>query len=396
MQVNLSHQHNYRFPWQTGNHFELLIDGPVFFSAMLDDIHNARDYILLEMYLVEPGHISQRFFKALSDAARRNVAVYLLLDDFGSRTLTDMDNNQLINNKVKLCFYNPLQLHHHKLLLFRDHRKLLVIDGHTAFVGGAGFVDDFDSIKHPQTNWRENMVRIQGPNVLQWQSLFTDNWARWSEEKIELKTDISAVGQQKGRVAMTAGPRFLEIKRSFLNQVRRAEKRVWMSTAYFVPSQKLRRALRRTALRGIDVRLLIPGTITDHPMVRYLTQRYYSRMLKDGIRIFEYQPRFMHAKIVLCDSWTTLGSCNIDRWNLRWNLDANQEIEDADFAKSIIDMFETDFSNSREITLDQWHKRSLFRKINIWFWGALIRMVDIISIRLKIIRHWKRFRNKGQ
>ncbi len=396
MQVNLSHQHNYRFPWQTGNHFKLLIDGPVFFSAMLDSIYQANDYILLEMYLVQPGHISQRFFTALADAAKRNVSVYLLLDDFGSRTLTDDDKNQLKNSKVKLCFYNPLQIHKHKLLLFRDHRKLLVIDGHTAFVGGAGFVDEFDSIKQPQTNWRENMVKIQGPNVLQWQSLFVNNWSHWSEEKIQLKTQSIPVGQQKGRVAMTEGPRFLEIKRSFLNHVRRAEKRVWMSTAYFAPSQKLRRALRRAALHGIDVRLLIPGPVTDHPMVRYLTQRYYSRMLKDGIHIFEYQPRFMHAKIMLCDSWTTLGSCNIDRWNLRWNLDANQEIEDDIFAKSVINMFETDFSNSVEVTLDQWHKRSFIRKIKIWFWGNIIRLVDTTSIRLKIIRHWKRFRNKGQ
>jgi len=396
MQFNLSHQHNYRFPWQTGNHFELLIDGPEFFSAMLDAISKANDYILLEMYLVQPGHITQRFFKALGDAVKRDVSVYLLLDDFGSRALTDNDKKLLINSDIKLCFYNPLQLHNHKLLLFRDHRKLLVIDGHTAFVGGAGFVDDFDSTEQPKTNWRENMVKIQGPNVLQWQSLFADNWGRWSKEKIKLKAENISIGPQKGRVAMTQGPRFLEIKRSFLNHVRNAEKQVWMSTAYFAPSQKLRRALRRTALRGIDVRLLIPGPITDHPMVRYLTQRYYSRMLKDGIRIFEYQPRFMHAKMVLCDSWTTLGSCNIDRWNLRWNLDANQEIEDEVFANSVINMFEVDFSNSIEITLDQWHKRSFFRKIKIWFWGSIIRLVDIISIRLKIVRHWKRFRHKGQ
>ncbi|MDH5483955.1 MAG: phospholipase D-like domain-containing protein [Gammaproteobacteria bacterium] len=363
---------------------------------MLNDIQQARHYILLEMYLVSPGEVCQRFFNALLDAANRDIKVYVLLDAFGSRSLDQESKNKLSHENIHLVFYNPFQPYKHKLRLFRDHRKLLVIDGNSAYVGGAGFIDQFDSRHEPRLNWRENMVKIKGENVLQWQALFKDNWQRWSDIPVTLIETECDLYSQKGRVSMTSGPDFLEIKRSFINHVNNAQHRLWMSTAYFAPSRKLRRALRRAALRGIDVRLLIPGPITDHPMARYIAQHYYSRMLLDGIRIFEYQPRFMHAKLVLCDNWTSIGSCNIDRWNLRWNLDANQEIDDTAFTDSVIAMFENDFGQSTEITLEKWRRRSLLNKIKIIFWAYMIRFADTLLTRFKIIRHWKDIRKQDK
>jgi phosphatidylserine/phosphatidylglycerophosphate/cardiolipin synthase-like enzyme len=387
-------QRNYRFPWQTGNKFELLVDGPAFFSAMLNSIQQARHYILLEMYLIQPGCVSQRFFQALIQARQNNVDVYLLLDAYGSRSLKDKHKKLLSDNDIKFCFYNPIHIHNRHLMLFRDHRKLLLIDGHTAYVGGAGLMDEFDSIQQPQHNWRENMVKIQGQNVLQWQSLFVSNWYRWSTEKIDIKSPEFPSWHQQGRIAITQGPNFLQIKRSFLNQVNNAKQRIWICTAYFVPSRKIRRALRRAAETGIDIRILIPGEITDHPMTRYMAQHYYSHLLRKGLRIYEYQQRFLHAKIVLCDNWVSLGSCNIDKWNLRWNLDANQEIIDDAFTASVIDMFQNDFNNSIEIDLLHWKKRSLLQKFKIWFWNLTIRIADTALLRLKLIRHWKKIRNR--
>ena len=392
MPQSLSPEKKYRFPWQHGNRFQLLVDGPTFFSAMLADIQAAQHYILLEMYLVNPGSVSQRFFQAFCQAAERGVQVYLLLDDYGARGITSYTRQQLINCGVHLCFYNPVQLNRHGLLVFRDHRKLMVVDGKTAYVGGTGLVDEFDSLNYPEKNWRENMVKIEGCNVIQWQSLFLDNWSKWSEVSIDLITPELGDFQQQGRVTITQGPRFLEIKRSFINHVRHAKHKVWLCTAYFVPSRKLRSALRRAALRGIDVRILIPGDITDHPMARYIAQKYYARLLRDGVKIFEYQPRFMHAKIVLCDNWVSTGSCNIDSWNLRWNLDANQEIVDQEFAAEVIGMFEDDFTNSHEVTLDEWKKRPLYRRIAIWFWSSYARFGMLLLTRLRILRNWKQLR----
>ncbi len=393
MALSLHHNKKYRFPWSSGNQFNLLVDGPAFFSAMLNDIQQAEHYILFEMYLVMPGKVSQKFFDALCAAAQRKIRVYVLFDDFGTRTITDYQRQQLINAGINLTFYNPLKVSKKTLMLFRDHRKLMVVDGKVAYVGGAGLLDEFD-LPNPANNWHETMVRIQGQNVLQWQDLFNDNWQQWSSETIELMTQHTPVGTQTGRVTMTQGPRFMEIKRSFIQHVRNAQQRVWMCTAYFAPSRKLRRELRRASLRGIDVRILIPGPITDNPMSRYLAQHYYTKLLRNGIRIFEYQPRFLHTKIVLCDNWVSTGSCNIDRWNLRWNLDANQEIIDDTFSAEIADMFNSDFNNSLEIQFNDWKKRSIISKIKTGFWVHTIRFADMLLTRFKIIRYWKQLNKR--
>jgi phosphatidylserine/phosphatidylglycerophosphate/cardiolipin synthase-like enzyme len=120
---------------------------------------------------------------------------------------------------------------------------------------------------------------------------------------------------------------------------------------------------------------LLPGPITDHPGVRYVSHRLYGRLMKNGVRIFEYQPRFFHAKTVLCDDWVTIGSSNFDRWNLRWNLEANQEIKDEALAKQVREMFEADFSNSVEFSYEQWYRRSWFKRLLQWFW----KQVEILS-----------------
>jgi cardiolipin synthase len=132
---------------------------------------------------------------------------------------------------------------------------------------------------------------------------------------------------------------------------------VWIATAYFVPPRKLRRALKHAAHRGIDVRLLVPGSRTDHPSIRYVGHRLYERLLRERVRILEYQPRFLHAKVVLVDDWVSLGSSNLDRWNLMWNLEANQEVADPGFAQSVAAMLEADFAEAEEIGGDAWSRR---------------------------------------
>lgn len=393
--ADLAHNHKYKFDWQQGNSFELLADGPVFFPAMLADIHHASHYILLEMYLANPGRVSDLFFNALAAAAQRGVLTCVLLDDFGSGNISEQQRQKLRDAGIQLAIYNPLITSKRSLMLFRDHRKLLVIDGVTAYVGGAALSDELDLIDTPQHNWRETMVKISGQNVKQWQQLFTENWINWSSTKITGNhTDIIHHAQQWGRVAMTQGPRLLEIKRSFLNHVRSAKQRIWFCTAYFAPSHKLRTALCKAAASGVDVRILIPGEITDNQMARYLAQHYYSKLLGKGVRIYEYQPRFLHTKLVLCDEWVSIGSCNVDRWNFLWNLDANQEISDAHFSTQTIAMLEGDFSNSREILFSEWRTRSLLSRIKIAFWARYVHFADVLFNYLGIIRYWRKFRKK--
>lgn len=364
----------YRFPWRSGNHFELLVDGPRFFERMLRAIERAQRYVILELYLIESGAVADRFIAALSRAAARGVAVKVLLDDFGARMLGRRDRERLGQGGAEVTFYNVL--HYAKRLhnLLRDHRKLLVVDGVTAFVGGAGLTDAFDP-EPPRRPWRETMLEIEGPVVGDWEELFADVWTRFAGRKLALPASVRKPHPegQRGRVVASRSLRRHEISRSVHGRIACAEYRVWIATPYFVPSWNLRRALRRAAGRGVDVRLLLPGPVTDHPTVRHAGRRYFGRLLRDGVRIFEFQPQFLHAKTVLCDDWASIGSSNLDRWTPSWNLDANQEIDDARFGCQVQAMFEDDFRQSVELDLGRWHRRSWSSRALEFLAGAVDR-----------------------
>ena len=359
----------YGFPVRAGNRFRLLVDGPVFFPQMLQAIRGARSYVLMEMYLVKSDAIASSFCNAFIAAAQRGVTVQLLLDAFGSRTFSRQDRERLSAGGVQLAFYNPLRLRQLKRNLQRTHRKYLVVDGDVAYVGGSGITADFTG----SAGWRETMLEVQGPVVADWQALFARTWPDWSSRPVPTAGVPRGLPDgQGGRVAWTArGSTQLEIKRVLLNRTRNARARIWLATAYFVPSRKLRRALRRAALRGVDARLLVPGPVTDHPAVRFASRRFYTRLLRDGVRIFEYRDRFMHSKVALADQWSSIGSSNMDRWNLRWNLEANQEVDDAGFAAEVAQMLRTDFAHSEELDYREWQRRSGLHRLREWLWGKV-------------------------
>jgi phosphatidylserine/phosphatidylglycerophosphate/cardiolipin synthase-like enzyme len=380
------------FPWREGNRFDILVDGSNFLPRMLDAIDSASETILLEMYLIESGSVVDRFITALLDAAERDVQAYLLLDDYGAIGLKQRERERLVHKNIHIAYYNRLRSHstlynlyrifllRQEHSLYRNHRKLLLIDGQTAFVGGTGLVDEFDPPGHPEMQWRETMVSIQGPVVADWQQLFTTSWNRSTQQTLSLPQlqHVEHAEAQRGRITVNDIERYSEVLLSLTRHIAHARVRVWLATAYFVPRWRIRRALKRAAKAGIDVRLLLPGPITDHPGVRYISHRLYGRLMKNGVRIFEYQPRFMHAKSVLCDDWVAIGSSNFDRWNLRWNLEANQEIKDEVLAAQVKEMFEQDFSNSVEYSYEQWYRRSWFKRLLQWFW----KQVEILSQRI--------------
>ncbi|WP_305041329.1 phospholipase D-like domain-containing protein [Geoalkalibacter sp.] len=376
----------YRFTWRAGNQFRLLVNGNEFYPAMLEAISGARRYIFLEMYLVDSGKTADRFIAALGEAAARGVEVWVLLDDLGAFWLRRPDRQRLAATGIRLAYFNPLRWRGFVRLLIRDHRKLLVVDGEVAFTGGAGISDDFDPQLSPERWWHETMLEIRGACVADWQALFCDTWRRVVDDPpaLHLETPPLLAPGSPGRVAIHGRAMSRsEILRSFVMQVRQARYRVWLATAYFLPPLKLRRALQQAARRGIDVRLLLPGPLSDHPSIRHLGRRYYEPLLRNGVRIFEYQPRFQHAKFVLCDGWASLGSSNLDRWNHRWNLEANQELADGLIAEQLHVLFENALAVSAEISYEEWRRRPWYRR---WLEGLLAR-IEAPAMRLS---DWKR------
>jgi cardiolipin synthase A/B len=368
-----------RFPWRDDNQFELLVDGEVFLPRMLAAIAQAQHSIKLEMYLVASGRVFALFKQALQEAAARGVRVRILLDAYGALMLNAVDRQALQASNIELLFFNQLRWRKGVSNLLRNHRKLLLIDRQLAFVGGTGLTDQFLYEQHQQPPWHEFMLVIQGPVVTDWLVLFERTWyglsARLFKQR-RLPRELPATGTQRGRVCASNGLRAHHVAQSLHRELRQSQRRVWLVTPYFIPSLRLRRLLIRAAERKLDVRILVPGEYTDHPAIRHASRRHYARLLRNGVRIFEYQPSFIHAKLALCDDWISLGSTNFDRWNLRWNLDANQEVGNMEFAAQVRQQLELDFAQSKELNYETWQQRPLYLRCLEWINGRLDQWLD--------------------
>ncbi len=384
---------DFRFPWREGNQFRLLLNGDQFFPVMLDAIDSANTYIALNMYLMSSGVVADRFIDALQYAAQRGVSIYIILDGYGASGLHKKDRERLNHKNIHLAFYNPIRYGRWFNNFFRDHRKLLLVDGKLAFAGGVGITDDFSPADTPAQYWRETVIEIKGPCVDDWRRLFIESWPVQGSMPMLPASPLLYQDQnpgseeapgQLGRVTRSQATTSQEIRRSVNRHLHAAEHRIWIATAYFVPSWRMQRALRKAAQRGIDVRLLLPGEHTDHPAIRHAGRRFYYKLLLSGVRIFEYQPRFTHSKIMLCDQWSTIGSSNFDRWNLVWNLEANQEVDDEAFARSVKQLFNDDFKACEEIALKAWCERPWHRRCLEWYWG----WIDALLYRFSL--HWRR------
>lgn len=383
MRANLKTQ----LDWHQDCQFELLIDGTEFFPRILQYIGEAQRCIDIEVYLVASGQATQQLVAALSAAVARGVVVRCLFDASGSSDFIVREREALREAGVSLQFYNPIAWYKGARNLHRDHRKVLIFDHQIACIGGFGFTDEFCiASDNEQTPWHEQMLVVKGGILADWQSLFEQIWQQADKPKRKMlglskrkhsTLPLREAASGLGRVAFSASRNNRDLLLPLITRIRHAQTRVWFSTPYFVPPRVLRIALTHAAQRGIDVRLQVCGNFTDLPGVRYAGQIYYAKLLRAGVKIFEYQPRFSHLKSVLIDQWGSLGSCNFDHWTLHWNLEANQNSLDPTLAKVMQQCFERDFTESTQLTPQGWRQLPLFYRLKIWFWGRVKRMADL-------------------
>ncbi|MDX8405575.1 MAG: phosphatidylserine/phosphatidylglycerophosphate/cardiolipin synthase family protein [Mariprofundus sp.] len=363
------------YPEREGNDFKLLAGAETFLPVMELAIHRAKRFVLFEQYLFSSGRVADRFIDALVACAQRGVQVYMLIDHFGARAFNHADRTRITKAGIALLFYNPAYLIRFFQGLPRNHRKVMLIDGTLAFTGGAGIADEYQSTKTAPA-WHDLVIAMSGPIVTDWQQQFVQTWQHW-QGTIELPaTMITAAGGQSGRLSPSRRGLHKFTRQSLLQQINQATDHIWLGTAYWLPSRRMLRALRSATQRGVEVRLLLPGPINDHPTVYHAGRRYYHFLLRHGVRIFEYQPAFMHAKLYLCDSFCSVGSCNMDRWGLRWNLEANLESHDSALKAEAEAFFQAAFAHSREITLDTWLQRPLKNRISEWMLGYLDLVIE--------------------
>ena len=326
-----------------GNRLTLLNSGAEYFPALLGAIHDARREVHLESYIFENDDTGRAIADALASAARRGVAVRVLVDGFGASGFADQFQPQLAAAGVQALVYRPeiarFRLRRHRLR--RLHRKLVAIDGEIAFVGGINVIDD----RTPQFPTRHDYaVRIEGPLLGPIQFALRRVWELvvWARLNRRFRLPRTLHEQPKARGQQTAA--FLvrdnirhrrDIEEAYLAAIATARENILLANAYFLPGRRFRRALYRAARRGVRVVILLQGRV-EYRLLHYATQALYGRMLRAGIHIFEYRRGFLHAKVaVVDDHWATVGSSNIDPFSLLLAREANVVVRDADFARHL-------------------------------------------------------------
>lgn len=350
----------------------LLENGTEFFPDMLNAIRGARLSVNMELFIFNEGKIAAQFADALSAKAREGVEVRLLLDDWGShpkqleKVMTDAG--------VKLKWYKPVRLYSIYKVGNRTHRKLLTVDGNIGFTGGVGVDDRWMGNASNPKEWRETMVRVEGPVVAQLQSIFTEDWVHTTGEVLHGEKQFPptpAAGELLAQaISASRSDASSMAKLLYYMAIQAARKSVWIENAYFVPDGQIRRGLVHAVERGVDVRVIVPGPHIDVPMVRMASRHHYGELLDGGVKMYEYQPTMIHNKVMVVDGiWTTIGSINFVNRSMKKNAEANVAIYDTGFAQIVEKSILADLEKSQEFTKMMWKRRPFLNRLGeIVFW----------------------------
>ncbi len=361
-----------------GNRAEILIDGPATHAAMFEAIAGARDHVNIESYIVEndgPGHeLAELLLRKRADGVRIN----LMFDGWGSWRTPARYFDALKEAGVALLEFNPINPLRHPIawsLHLRDHRKLLVVDGRVAFIGGVNISSVYSRApsappSDPLACWRDTHVRIEGPVVAELQQLYLDHWRASSHrppQSANYFPPLAVAGDHPIAVtACDAGRRRNPLYRALLAAIDGAEQRIYMTSAYFVPTRRLIRRLSAAARRGVDVQLALPG-VSDVWAPLAAGRSVYGRLLASGVRIFERHNAMLHAKTVVIDGvWSTVGSSNMDWRSLLHNAEANVVVLDPAFGAKMEELFHCDIAQSEEVTHERWSRRSVLARTTEW------------------------------
>lgn len=337
--------------------------GQHLFDDMIAAIEAAERQVLFETYIWKGDEVGERFKRALADAAERGVEVYCIYDSFANLVVSPRFKRFPSSMKVlPYPVYNAGWRFFDLRRYGRDHRKILVVDEAVAFVGGYNIGSAY------ATEWRDTHIRVTGPAVWDLKRAFADFWnlnrrrlLGASERPLLLETAVE--WEPRFRVHRNV-PRLwmFPIRGMYLEAISRAQHRIWITQAYFLPDQDFVDELVAAAQRGVDVRLLVPLK-SNHIVADWISRGYFDQLLRGGIRILRYDGAMVHAKTATVDgTWTTVGTANIDRLSLTGNYEVNVEVIDSGLARVMEEIFETDQSNSLELTLHEWQARDLHRR----------------------------------
>jgi cardiolipin synthase A/B len=355
-----------RFPFTDGNEIELLIDGQQTYQAMLQAIAEAQDYILLQSYTINNDRIGNKFRQILINKARQGVKVNLLYDKLGSRKLSRAYLKSLRQHGINVHGFGSTKRKGNRFKInFRNHRKILIIDGKVAFMGGLNIGDEYLGENPRFGFWRDTHLKIRGAGVQCLQSVFLGDWY-WVTKKIpQVCWQIQKTQYNQTALILPTGPadRLDNCNLFFLSLIERSQSRLWIASPYFVPNASILNALKLAALRGVDVQIILPN-FPDHLTVYLCSFSYYQELQAVGIKLYRYRSGFMHQKVILVDDdLAGIGTVNLDNRSFFLNFEVMIFSIDSFLIQSIATMLQQDFDSSCLVNFSAYHKKPFWFKL---------------------------------
>jgi cardiolipin synthase len=367
-------------PLKTGGTAKLLNNGDEFFPVLYETLKGATQSINFVVYIWEDSKPGDELFTILTERARAGVQVRILLDGLGGMKAPEEKIEALEQAGGMVKVFRSARFGKLSRFHKRNHRRSIVVDGNIAFVGGMAVGDKWLGDARSEKEWRDSMVQVTGPIASTVQSAFVDNWAHVPDdddtggeiligpaffpqfaeppaspgETVAMHTGINSAPSSENH----------PMRLVYLQTFSAARQKLYIANSYFVPDETIRKAVIERAKQGVDVRILLPGEKTDAKPIRQTGHRYFEELMEAGVKIYEYQPTMMHAKTVVVDGlFSVVGSSNMDVRSKELNMENVLGILDAGFARQLEDTFFDDLKRAKEINLEEWRKRGVFKKL---------------------------------
>ncbi len=360
-------------PLTRGNHYTVLTNGDQIFPAMLAAIDEAKRRISFETYIFDTGSVATQFTAALERAARRGVRVRLTIDAVGASSMEKEHLDRLRAAGCTIVQFNTPRWYSLEEVNYRTHRKILVVDGAVGFTGGVGAADHWLGNAQDSEHWRDTQVRMTGPIAHDLEAGFYENFIEGGNPVSPELDDAPAAADEQGAsfiVRSSPSGGSSDLKRLYLLVIAGARRTLDITTPYFVTDESTTWALEDAIRRGVKIRILVEGDLTDAMPVKYASRQAYEQLLALGIEIYEYQPTMMHTKAIVADGTLDMfGSANFDNRSLELNDELNVAVSSRDLAARLTEDLEQDLRRAKRLDLEQWRHRPLLEKVREHFWS---------------------------